>query len=431
MGEKVLAGRGLTRRDFIRMGGAGLAGVGMLGASACGGGADDGSSGRMEMWTRDDSAPLIRPAVEKFNSQSKGAKIKLTEIPSDSLPDQFSTALASDEAPDIISIDLVLVPYFSSIGAFTDIKGRFESLGFKDKFNQTMVHLGEWEGAQYAVPFSADVSALVYNKGHFEEAGLNPEQPPTTWRELREAAVELTTGDRFGYVYNGGSAGSLMFTFMPYVWGNGGEFLNGDGTKALINGPDAVEALGYLAELTREYDVTPPGVVTYNGDAADNAFAAGRASMVVTGNFAIDVLNTEAPDLDFGVTQIPKNEGKQHSSFSGGELIAVPAGSRYEEEAWEFVEFALSEEVQVDAWAKNGIIPVRTDFFDNEYFQKEPKYKVFAEALTVAECPYTTKYNELYNPLLAAVQSALRGKQSPEEAFSQAATKMDEIIERG
>lgn len=429
MGNKRPASRGLTRRGFLRMGGAGLAGVSMLGASACGGGADRG--GPMEMWTRDDSAPLIRPAVEKFNSQSKGTKVKLTEIPSDNLPDQFSTALASDEAPDIISIDLVLVPYFSSIGAFTDLKDRFESLDFKDKFNQTVVHLGEWEGAQYAVPFSADVSALAYNKGHFEEAGLNPEQPPTTWRELREAAVELTTGDRFGYAYNGGSAGSLMFTFMPYVWGNGGEFLNQNGTEALIDSPDAVEALGFLTELTREVDVTPPGVITYTGDAADNAFGAGRASMVVTGNFAIDVLNTEAPDLDFGVTQIPKNGGKRHSSFSGGELIAVPAGSQYEEEAWEFIEFALSEQVQVDAWAKNGIIPVRSDFFDNEYFQREPKYKVFAEALTVAECPYTTKYNELYNPLLGAVQSALRGKQDPKEAFDQAAAEMDEIINRG
>jgi multiple sugar transport system substrate-binding protein len=430
MGKKGLASRGLTRRDFLKVSGAGLAGMSMLGASACGGGADDGG-GRIEMWTRDDSAPLIRPAVEKFNSQNKDITIKLTEIPSDSLPDQFSTALTANEAPDIISIDLVLVPYFSSIGAFTDIKDRFESLDFKDKFNQTMVHLGEWKGAQNALPFSADVSALVYNKGHFQEAGLDPERPPVTWQELRESASALTTGGRYGYVYSGGEPGGHMFTFMPYVWGNGGEFLNENGTKALIDGPEAVEALRFFVELTRKYDVTPPGVVAYLGDEADIAFSSGRASMVTTGNFAIDVLNTEAPDLDFGVTLIPKNEGKQHSSFSGGELIAIPADSEYEEEAWEFIQFALSEEIQIDAWAKNGTIPVRSDFFDNEYFQKEPKYKVFAEALTVAECPYTTKYNELYNPLLVAMQNALRGKQSPEEAFSQAAARMNEILESG
>jgi len=437
VGMRRLRGRGLTRRDFLRAGGAGLAGMALFGASAaCGGGGGGGQGGggdgggEMVMWTRETSAALIKPVVDRFNENNEGGtRIRLTSINPDQFSERFSTALASDEAPDLVSIDLVLVPYFSSIGAFKDVTETFESLDFRDSFNDAMVRLGQREGTQYAFPFSADVSALVYNRGHFEQAGLDPDSPPTTWQELREAARELTNGERFGYVYSGGDAGGHMFTFMPYVWGNGGEYLNEDGTQALIDGPEAVEALEFFTQLTREDEVTPSGVVGYNFDQFTNAFATERASMMVNGNFTVNLFNTDYPDLDFGVALVPKNEGREHSSFSGGELIAIPASSQFEEQALEFIRFALSEEVQVEAWAKNGVIPVRNDFFENRYFEEEPKYKVFAEALNVAECPYTTKYYELYNPLLTAMQNALRGEQSPQAAFSRAKQEMDRILQ--
>jgi multiple sugar transport system substrate-binding protein len=190
-----------------------------------------------------------------------------------------------------------------------------------------------------------------------------------------------------------------------------------------------VEALEFFTQLTREDEVTPSGVAGYNFDQFTNAFATERASMMVNGNFTVNLFNTDYPDLDFGVALVPENEGKEHSSFSGGELIAIPASSQFEEQALEFIRFALSEEVQVEAWAKNGVIPVRNDLFENRYFEEEPKYKVFAEALNVAECPYTTKYYELYNPLLTAMQDALRGEQSPEAAFSGAKQEMDRILQ--
>ena len=40
----------------------------------------------------------------------------------------------------------------------------------------------------YGVPLYADVSALFYNKDLFEQAGLDPNKPPTSLAELREYA---------------------------------------------------------------------------------------------------------------------------------------------------------------------------------------------------------------------------------------------------
>jgi multiple sugar transport system substrate-binding protein len=385
----------------------------------------------LKMWTRDSSEKLLKEAIEKYNkTNDKNIKIELTTIPANNFSDQYSTALASNSAPDIVSIDLVLAPYFTSIGAFKDVTDKYNALEFKDQFNENMVHLGQRDGKQFAVPFSADVSALIYNKQHFKDVGLDPEKPPVTWEELRDYAKKLTTKDRYGYVYGGGNAGTLMFTFMPYVWGNGGEFLNKDGTKALVDSPEAVEALQFFADLTQKDKVTPEGVTTYTSQQVYDAFTSGKASMMVNGNFRVNDLNTKFKDIDYGVALIPKKDGKKHSSFAGGELVAISSTTKSVDEAWDFIKFALSKDIQVETWAKSGTIPVRKDFHKNQYFDAEPKYKVFGEALTVANTPYTTKYNELYNPILSSIQSALQGKQSPKDAFAKAAADMNKILEK-
>ena len=384
----------------------------------------------LSMWTRDQNEARLRPAVKIFNEQNNGIKIEVTSIPANNFSDKFMAALSAGSAPDIISIDLVLVPYFSSIGAFKDISDKYESLEYKDQFIDSMVHLGTRDGNHYALPFSADVSALIYNKDHFREVGLDPNDPPQSWSELVEYSKQLTNEDHYGYVYAGGDAGGHMFTFMPYVWGNGGQVLNDDGSKAMLNSEEAVEALQLFVDMTREYKVTPPGVTSYSYTQMQDSFTSGNASMLVTGNFVVNSFNNNYPDLDYGVAMIPKHEGKSHSSFSGGELIAIPSSSEYEDAAWEFMKFAFSKEIQVDTWAKNGVIPVRKDLFNNQYFEEEPKYKIFTESLKVSNVPYTTHYNEMYNPILAGIQNATNGEISAEQAFENATEKIDRIIGR-
>lgn len=103
--------------------------------------------------------------------------------------------------------------------------------------------------------------------------------------------------------------------------------------------------------------------------------------------------------------------------------------SKNKEAAWDFVEYALSEEVQVELFAKNGLLPARTDLFDNEYFNKNDKYKVLEEALKVSRASWSEKYNEMNQPLVNATQSCLMGKATAEEAFKTAAEEINKIMQ--
>ena len=50
------------------------------------------------------------------------------------------------------------------------------------------MELGLYEGRNYAVPTAVDGSFIVYNIDLFEQAGLDPDNPPSTWDDVLEAA---------------------------------------------------------------------------------------------------------------------------------------------------------------------------------------------------------------------------------------------------
>ncbi len=168
-----------------------LMAVSML--AGCGG---DGNSGEKKdketasekseivVWTRDSTVAAVKSAAEKYNEQNENVEVKVVEQPASQMADQLSLALSSGEAPDIVSLDCTKVPYFASIGAFADISDKYEALDYKDTFSEGMIKSGQLEGKTYAVPFAPDVSVLLYNKDHYQEAGLDPETPPKTWDEL-------------------------------------------------------------------------------------------------------------------------------------------------------------------------------------------------------------------------------------------------------
>src|SRR5262245_53172771 len=47
------------------------------------------------------------------------------------------------------------------------------------------------DGKLMSMPFNSSTTILYYNKEAFRKAGLNPEQPPKSWREVREAAAKI------------------------------------------------------------------------------------------------------------------------------------------------------------------------------------------------------------------------------------------------
>ena len=364
------------------------------------------------LWSRSSNEAFVRRLVDAWN-ESHDVQIEVTIIPADQFVTRVATGFAAGEVPDLLPVDLIYVPAFAKAGQLTEISALVEAGGLDiDLLSPSHVRLARYDGDLYGLPFTAEGSILLYNKGLFEEAGLDPDEPPTTWDELYNAAVAISElGDEiYGFYFAGSCAGCNAFTYLPLIWASEGDVLNEDGTEATVAvDPVVREALEFYKQMWDE-GLIPPGAQADTGTDFLNAFLGGNIGMAGSGAFSISVLKTEHPDVDFGITFLPGKDGGV-SSFAGGDSIAIPAGAANPEVAFEFIQWVLSDEIQLDVYAAQGQLPVRIDLAENEYFEEDPRLTTNAEAMGLGRTPYSYVYNNIFNdangPWLQMIQAAI------------------------
>jgi multiple sugar transport system substrate-binding protein len=373
-------------------------------ATACGGGGGDtgGSgaassggeaSGTISIWARDSQKGFMTQLVDVYN-KSHAVQAKVTIIPASSFVQKLGTAASSGAGPDVSSIDLVFAPYFASAGALEDITAVADALPYKEALSPSHRRLGTFENATYALPFTAEASAIYYNKDLFKKAGLDPEKPPTTYAEMRAAAKKIRAlgSDYYGFTFAGACGGCNVFEFAPHVWASGGDVLSEDGTKATLDTPQVTEALQFYRDLWSDGSV-PSAAKNDAGTQQVPLFTSGKVGMVTLGAFAIPTM--EKAKINFGVTPIPGKDGGQ-ASFAGGDVISVITGTKNKAGAEDFVKWATDEEAQTFL-AKNGSVPVRTDLVPKIYASQGAAYKVFGDLMGIGKTPYSVVENAVFN----------------------------------
>jgi multiple sugar transport system substrate-binding protein len=392
------------------------------------------SNDTLSLWGRYD-ADFAQPLIDAYNAQLKaqGKSIVLTYTKVDEA--DLSAKLANGQSPDVLVFDLVDGPKFTAQDAFLDLTARVTALDYRGQLNKVMLNLGTRNEKVYALPAIADVSLLLYNKKLFTDAGLDTEKALESWDTLRSAAQQLTYDKVVGYSLWCGNAGWLMYSVMPYVWANGGSFLNADGTKAMLDNPKTIEAVQFLSDLHLKDHVTTPAE-THKGcaqtDFPDSSpdFTKGTIAITPNSGSYMAYLIGENPELDIGVSVFPGKTAGSHSAFIGGDLVAIPTASKHPDEAWDFVQYILSQDVQVNILAGAGFVPVRSDLTDNKLTAADPRFKVLAEALAAGYVPYTTVYQDLYPSIQMALQAALNGDQPVSEALAAANVQMQQILDK-
>lgn len=384
----------------------------------------------MSFWTRDSNQAQVRKLVDAWNS-SHTDQIEVTVIPASDYMTKVGASVGAGAPPDLMAVDLIYVPQFAAASQLTDITDLAKGLPYFEQLSPSHVRLATFDGKIFGLPFNAEGSYLMYNKGLFEQAGLDPENPPKTWAEIADAAAKIRAlgDDVYGYYFSGACAGCNAFTFLPLIWASGGDVLSEDGTTATLTDPSVAAALDFYRQMWAD-DLIPAGAQADTGTDFANAFGSGKIGMVGTGAFNIGNIKANYPDIDFGATFLPGMEGSE-SSFAGGDSIAIPTGSKYPEQAFEFIKWATSDEVQLEYYAKENNLPVRTDLAENEYFAQDPRLTTAAEAMALGETPYTVVYNQLFNdangPWLKMIQTAVfDGK--VEEAVNTAQEEFTKIL---
>ena len=115
-----------------------------------------------------------------------------------------------------------------------------------------------------------------------------------------------------------------------------------------------------------------PAAQSENGSTFAQQFGSGRVGIMGTGNFNAILAKQQNPNIEFGITLLPGLETGQVASFAGGDIVAIPKGSKRVADAVDFERFILSPEIQVEVYSKNGDLTTRSDMADNQYSRVDP-----------------------------------------------------------
>ena len=234
---------GMSRKRFLGLGGASLAGMAMLGAAGCGG-SEQGGPIPITFTFGPDASGSLQGLIDKFNQQHKG-EIKVTwrttAAASDDYFEQIKTQLqAGKSTVDVIGGDVIWPAQFAAQGYVLDLSDRVTP-AMKAKTLKGPVEAAEYDGKTWAVPWYTDAGMFYYRKDLLEESGFS--DPPGTWNEMKRMAdkIRADSGTKFGYVFQGAQDEGGVVDGLEHVWNAGGDVLDGD--EVIVDSPASAEGL--------------------------------------------------------------------------------------------------------------------------------------------------------------------------------------------
>ena len=369
-------------------------------------GVDDGST--LTLWTR---APLEKQAnllVDAYNASHEN-QVELTVVPNDDYVAKVGAAAGSGGLPDLFAADIVYVPNWVEQGLFQDITANIDGFDFKDEINAGHLSAGTLDGQEYVLPFVLDLSMMFWNKELATEAGLDAEAGPANLEEYAEwakAIQALNKPDTYGTATGLNCGGCLVFTWFPSVWADGEEVLSDDGTESLLASDTAKDVYATWKNLWDSGAVLPS-----SQDEAGPTWTAGFTEGKVGIQFYPATLLSSTP-FDAGVAGIPGPKGGG-STFVGGDGIGISKDSKKAAQAWNFLNWLMSEDAQVQVLAKNNDVVSRADLASNEYSEKDPRLITINEVAGNGDTPVAINFQQAFNapssPWLTLVRNAVLG----------------------
>lgn len=387
--------------------------------------ATEGEDGEitLEYWqySFDSKVSLMDELIKEFEEANPGIKVKQTNFPYDQYNEQVAVQVPAGRGPDVINLFYGWVPTYVDAGYLQPLpQDAFPHEEIESEFFP-LVEATKMDGEYWTIPTAVRTLALFYNKDLFEEAGLDPDSPPTTWEELEEYAVKLTKADSNGRLEQSGMAWEPAQQGHQWLRDGltrqaGGEVLSED-RKEVIWGDDpaGLEAFKYWLSFPTDLGTSEQGF--YTDDVT--AFVTEKAAMNVDGSFRIGTLQNDAPDLNYAVAPLPGNvEQSTNASFWTNGITAKVEGEKLDA-AVKFLQFLTSDEV-MERWLDEiGELPAKEAVAMQDKYVNDEIYGPFIESLPYANAHFfvdETKEREL---VINAANKVLMEGADPEDAFNE------------
>lgn len=438
----------LSRREFLKLSGAGLASASILGACGEVGagftGAETVPPGTLIFSMGPDATGTYATVINEFNKSNKmGITVEYREMPTDS--GQYFDKLRTDFQAgggdiDIIGGDVIWPPQFGANDWILDLSDMFTE-EMQSEFLPGPITANTWEGKIYGVPWFTDGGLLYYRKDLIEKAGFS--EPPKTWDELKDMAAKTQeeTGTRYGHVFQGAEYEGGVVNGLEFVYNSGAEVLDEQdpGKVIIAEGGNAEDAVAVERDLVVS-GIAPEAIATYKELESQTAFIQGDAVFMRNWPFVYGtVLGGEAAGSlikpeQVAVAPLPVvNEGDESFAGLGGWNFFINAKTAKPDECFEFIKFMIQPEIQTMFAIDASLMPPRKSLYEDEkLLKKQPVVSLVKDIITRTKPrPQHPFYSDMSLIMAEQFNDVVKGDALPAEAVDILQSELQRISDVG
>lgn len=418
--------------------------------AACGSGSEENvtADGKMKVvWWHSMGGELktaVDHLVKEFNdSQAEVYVEAIYQGEYDESLNKLKTSLGSNSGPTMVQVYEIGSRYMIDSNLITPIQT------FVDKNDYDLSQLEENIIGYYTIddklnsmPFNTSNPVLYYNKDMFKEAGLDPDNPPTTFEEVEEAAKKLTGDGKKGASF------AMYGWFMEQFFANQGAELvnNGNGrdqlaTQSLLGNEAGVQTLTWWKKMIDDKTALNLGRKT---DDTKKAFTSGQVAMTLDSTASLrGIVDSVGDKFEVGTAPLPRPKGADEGGVIVGGASLYILNNRPEAEqeaAWKFIEFLAEPEQQAYWHVNTGYFPITKAAYDEpavkENMEKFPQFETAVDQLHDTTLNRATQgalmgvFPEARQITEKAMEEVINGQKTPEQALKDAEKEISAKIEQ-
>jgi multiple sugar transport system substrate-binding protein len=401
-----------------------------------------GGKTQIEYWhvaTQSFGGPTVTNLVNKFNGESKDVTVtaKFNADMYKGLAQNLQAAAASKQYPAVVQMGYNYLNYaaenFKYVTPDEVIKKYFpeDKNYLSENFSSNILDLAKVNGKQIGIPYSISNPIVYYNADIFKAAGLDPENPPKTWDEVKKDSeiIKQKTGI-YGFYMQEPADNWAQQALME---ANGGKMTSKDnGTvKASFATKQSAEAYDLLAGMIKDNTA-----LHVNFDEGNQAFLSGKVAMCLTTIGKRDNFEKSAK-FDLRGTEFPLFGNNPRRVPAGGNFLMITAQDEAgQKAAWKFIKSLLTTQSQT-TWTKGtGYLPSGKNTANDPKGLKDlmaqDKLMKTAEGQMKDIVPWTSFPGanglQAEQVLIDTRDSILSGKESSDKALKDAQDKINNLI---
>ena len=369
--------------------------------------------------------------VNPWNKAHPDIQVKDSAIPGSDIQTKLMAQVAAGTAPDLTAIDNYWYLGFAARGAFV----RLDDLISRDKYDLSVfldvaLTEGLYKQKRFGIPYIGSTRIIYFNIDLFKAAGVTTpdklwDQGQWTWDKLVEIGQQLTKKESSGKITQFGILPDTSINVnSPWIWGAGGEILDKDRTKCLLNQPAAVEGLQFQQDMIFKYRISPNNEEMQDID----LFATGKVGLVPSWRGPSIIYRTY--NFKWDIVPMPVGKAGKTTLYKGNSMC-IPKSSKLVDQAWEFSKWVCGPEAG-RVYVLNGGATARKDNIkdlteskppDHGQWYMSPLQEGWAKLL-----PFVPQWTELQVEVDKAFEQIFFEKGDVKQAMDAVAPKVDQIL---